>query len=153
MKTILLIHCSNLNLLGKRDPHHYGNFTLKQLENQVKVKAKLSDFKVKSFKSNHEGALIDYIQKNSPQAGGIIINPGAFTHYSYALHDALLDTLLPVIEVHLSNIKNREGWRNQSVIAPVCRQVISGEKEKGYYKAVVVLKKIMDSNNKLQNKK
>ena len=143
-QTILLIHGANLNLLGKRDLFHYGNFTLKQLEVLVKNKAKLFNLNVKSFQSNHEGALIDFIQKNSPKAHGIIINAGAFTHYSYALHDALLDAHLPAIEVHLSDVKNRENWRRKSVIAPACRQVIGGEKEKSYYKAVAVLKEIID---------
>jgi len=144
MKTILLIHGANLNLLGKRDPRHYGNLNLKQLENLVKKEAKSCGLKVKSFQSNHEGALIDYIQKNSPKADGIIINAGAFTHSSYALHDALLDAHLPTIEVHLSDVKNRENWRSKSVIEPACRQVIGGEKEKSYYKAVAVLKEIID---------
>ena len=144
MKTILLIHGANLNLLGKRDPRHYGNLNLKQLENLVKKEAKSCGLKVKSFHSNHEGALIDYIQQNSFSASGIIINAGAFTHYSYALHDALLDAHLPAIEVHLSDIKNRENWRRKSVIASACKQVISGEKEKSYYKAITVLKEIID---------
>lgn len=143
-QTILLIHGANLNLLGKRDPRHYGNLNLKQIENMVKQEAGFYGFKVKSFQSNYEGALIDFIQKNSPRVHGIIINAGAFTHYSYALHDALIDADLPAIEVHLSDIKNRENWRRKSVIALACRQVIGGEKEKSYYKAIAVLKEIID---------
>ncbi len=145
MKTILLIHGANLNLLGKRDPFHYGNLTLSKLEGMVKAAAKAQNLQVKSFQSNHEGALIDFIQKNSLKADGVLINAGAFTHYSYALHDALSDTKLPAIEVHLSDVKNRENWRRTSVIAPACRQVISGEKEKGYLRAVAILKKYIDS--------
>ena len=143
MKTILLIHGVNLNLLGRRDARHYGSFSLKTLENRVKAEAKLHNLKVKTFQSNHEGALIDFIQKNSPHAAGIIINPGAFTHYSYALHDALLDTGLPAIEVHLSQIARRESWRKISVTAPACAMVISGEKEEGYFKAVRALSKMI----------
>ncbi len=143
MKTILLIHGANLNLLGKRNSFHYGHFTLRQLENKIKAEAKIHNFKVKSFQSNHEGALVDFIQKNSAKASGIIINAGAFTHYSYALYDALVDAALPAIEVHLSDVKRREGWRKKSVIAPACAMVISGKKEKGYNEAVAVLKKMI----------
>ncbi len=146
MKTILLIHGPNLNLLGKRDPLHYGSLTLGKLENIVKRKAKINNFIIKSFQSNHEGALIDFIQKNSPKADGVIINAGALTHYSYALHDALMDAKLPAIEVHLSNIKDRENWRNKSVIKKVCLLAISGKKEKGYLEAVEVLRKYLNSN-------
>ena len=139
MKTVLLIHGPNLNLLGKRDPGHYGMLTLEKLEKTVETECKKNGLKMKKFQSNHEGALIDWIQKNTAGAGGIIINPGALTHYSYALHDALLDTQLPCIEVHLSDVKNREPWRKISVTAPACIAVISGKKEQGYLEAISIL--------------
>lgn len=139
MKTILLIHGPNLNLLGQRDHHHYGSLTLLKIEKLVKIEAQKYGFQLKKIQSNYEGALIDFIQKNRLLAAGIIINPGAFTHYSYALHDALVDAGLPTIEVHLSNVQKREPWRRISVTAPACQAVISGKKEKGYIEAVAQL--------------
>ena len=136
MNTLLLIHGPNLNLLKKRDQKHYGSLTLKELEMAVKNKAKARGFSLKAFQSNHEGALVDVLQKFSAKSAGIIINPGALTHYSFALHDALLDTGLPCVEVHLSDVKSREAWRRVSVTAPACKKVISGKKLKGYLEAV-----------------
>lgn len=139
MKTVLLIHGPNLNMLGKRDSHQYGTLTLRELTQKVKIAAKKLGLTVKAFQSNHEGDLIDYLQKEAPHADGIIVNAGALTHYSYALHDALLDTRLPAIEVHLSDVKSREAWRRNSVIAPACLRVISGKKYGGYREAIELL--------------
>lgn len=139
MKNILLIHGSNLNLLGKRDVKQYGSVTLAELETLVSNEAKKHGLEVLSFQSNHEGALIDFIQTKAKEAVGIIINPGALTHYSYALHDALVDAQLPAIEVHLTNINNREEWRKISVTAPACVAQIMGKKEEGYVEAVQTL--------------
>ncbi len=139
MKTILLIHGPNLNRLGKRDPEHYGSMTLKDLEQFTSAIAQPLGYAVEAYQSNHEGSLIDWIQENAAFAAGIIINPGALTHYSYALHDALVDTQLPCIEVHLSDIEHREEWRAVSVIAPACIAQVSGKKEKGYQEAVATL--------------
>ena len=139
MKTLLIIHGPNLNMLGKRDPKHYGRLTLKSLEKKVKRAAILSGFQVKTFQSNHEGALIDFLQKQANQSDAVIINPGALAHYSYALHDALLDSKLPAVEVHLSKITKREIWRRKSVTAPACLKVISGKKENGYLEAIDIL--------------
>ncbi len=141
-KKILLIHGPNLNLLGQRDASHYGTLTLKKLEDIVKKEAKKMSIIIKTFQSNHEGALIDFIQEESQKSNAIIINPGALTHYSYALHDALLDTKLPCIEVHLSDVQNREPWRKISVTAPACIAVISGKKEQSYIEALNVLEKL-----------
>lgn len=139
MKTILLIHGPNLNLLGKRAAEHYGTLTLKDVESVTRAAARKLGYGMKAFQSNHEGALIDWLQKNSPQAKGIIINPGALTHYSYALHDALVDTKIPVVEVHLSDIAAREPWRRNSVTAAACVAVVKGKKEKGYIEAAAIL--------------
>ena len=133
-KNLLLVHGANLNALGRRDPLQYGALSLSDLEALTRVEAAKYGVDVIAFQSNHEGALIDFLQAQS--AIGIIINPGAFSHYSYALHDALVDTQLPVIEVHLSNVKQREAWRAHSVIAPACVQVIFGKKQLGYLEAV-----------------
>ena len=141
-KTILLIHGPNLNLLGQRDPKHYGVLTLKMLESEVKDYAKKLKFLVKTFQSNYEGALIDFLQKQGKTSAGIIINPGALTHYSYALYDALLDSGLPAVEVHLSDVKNREAFRKISVTAPACKKIISGKKLAGYLEAVDYLAKV-----------
>lgn len=141
MNIILLIHGPNLNFLGTRTAKHYGSLTLDELQKIVKAEAKKSGFAVKYFQSNHEGELIDYLQKNAPSAKGIIINPGAFTHYSFALHDALLDAQLPAVEVHLSDINSREEWRKTSVTLPACIAQVSGKKEKSYIEGLKILLK------------
>lgn len=139
MKKILLMHGPNLNLLGKRDAKHYGSLTLKDLETLCKTNAKQYNFNLLTYQSNHEGDLIDKLQSTVARCAGIIINPGALTHYSYALYDALLDTQLPIVEVHLSKIKQREKWRSISVTAPACIKVIWGKKEQGYLEAIMTL--------------
>ena len=139
MRNILLIHGVNLNALGRRDSVHYGTLTLKDIENITTREANKHGLSIISYQSNHEGDLVDKLQSESPHCIGIIINPGAFSHYSYALYDALLDTRLPVIEVHLSAVSQREVWRRQSVTAPACVKVIEGKKEQGYQEAVNVM--------------
>jgi 3-dehydroquinate dehydratase-2 len=139
MKIVLLIHGPNLNALGKRDAKHYGAMTLPALVRHASRAARKLGIAIVHFQSNYEGALIDFIQKRSPRAGGIIVNAGALTHYSYALHDALLDAKLPAVEVHLSDVANREAWRKKSVITPACVASISGKKEKGYIEALETL--------------
>lgn len=139
MRRILLIHGPNLNLLGRRDTAHYGEHTLESIETLVRDEAKKAGFEVSSFQSNHEGALIDFLQAESASADGIIINPGALTHYSYALHDALVDAGLPAVEVHLSDVSAREEWRRISVTAPACIAQIAGKKHEGYVEAVLTL--------------
>ena len=141
MKIILLVHGPNLNFLGRRDPKHYGNLTLAALEKQLKTAAKKHGMVVKSFQSNHEGELIDFIQKSAASAKGMIINPGAFTHYSFALHDAILDAQIPTVETHLSDIKSREKWRKKSVTAPACIAQFSGKKIQSYIEALEFLVK------------
>ena len=143
MKTILLIHGPNLNFLGRRDAKHYGLLTLKMLESKVRSNAKKRGFVIKAYQSNYEGALIDFLQKHSRGSAGIVINPGALTHYSYVLYDALIDANLPAIEVHLSDVKNREKFRKISVTARACRKVISGKKLEGYLEAIDYLAKLI----------
>ncbi len=140
IKKILLIHGPNLNLLGQRDIQLYGNLTLTELENTVKKEAQKLGVQITAFQSNHTGALIDFLQKRR-DANGIIINPGALAHYSYALHDALLDHPAKKVEVHLSDIGVREKWRRSSVTAPACAKIISGKKMKGYLEALRYLLK------------
>jgi len=139
MRKILLIHGPNLNLLGIREPHLYGHFSLKEIEELTEKELMNKGYQIAVYQSNHEGCLIDFLQKNAKNVLGIIINPGALTHYSYALYDALVDTQLPIIEVHLSNIKKREIWRQHSVIEKACLASIIGKKELGYIEAVNIL--------------
>lgn len=136
---ILLIHGPNLNMLGKRDCAIYGDKTLAEIESLVGEKAQELGAEVLTFQSNSEGALIDFVQAETPEAAGIIINPGALTHYGLSLRDALDDSALPVIEVHLSNIYAREEWRHKSVIAPITRAQIYGRGWQGYIDAVEAL--------------
>ena len=136
---ILVIHGPNLNMLGKREKSIYGEKTLNQIDALLKKEARALDVEVVAFQSNHEGALIDFIQEQVGSAQGIIINPGALTHYGFSLLDALVDSKLPVIEVHLSNIYCREEWRAKSIIAPVVEGQISGLGWRGYITALQVL--------------
>ncbi len=136
---ILVIHGPNLNMLGKRDPAHYGTKTLEEINSALRERAKALGVEIEAFQSNHEGSLIDFIQEHAPGADGIIINPGALTHYGLSLRDALADAQLPAIEVHLSNIHAREDFRRKSVIAPVTKGQISGQGWQGYIAALEML--------------
>ena len=136
---ILVVHGPNLNFLGKRIKEIYGEKTLEEINRLLRQLATELGVDLVTFQSNSEGALIDFIQKESPAAQGIIINPGALTHYGFSLRDALADTSLPVVEVHLSNIYAREEFRQRSVIAPVARGQISGLGWRGYMAALRTL--------------
>jgi 3-dehydroquinate dehydratase-2 len=136
---ILVIHGPNLNMLGKREQSIYGEKTLQEIDALLKKEAKASSVDVVTFQSNHEGALVDFIQEQADSARGIIINPGALTHYGFSLLDALVDSKLPVVEVHLSNIYRREEWRTKSMIAPIAEGQISGLGWRGYIAALQVL--------------
>jgi 3-dehydroquinate dehydratase-2 len=136
---ILVINGPNLNLLGKRNNTFYGCETLSQIEALLKKEARNLGADLIHFQSNSEGKIVDFIQKNSSKASGIIINPGALTHSSLSIRDALADSALPVVEVHLSNIYAREEWRAKSLIAPIARGQISGFGWRGYIAALQVL--------------
>ena len=136
---ILIINGPNLNMLGKRDKATYGRKTLAEIDSLVKKQGEKLDAEITSFQSNSEGALVDFIQQQSSSADGIIINPGALTHYGFSLRDALADSGLPIIEVHLSNIYAREDWRAKSVIAPIAKGQISGLGWQGYIVALQTL--------------
>jgi 3-dehydroquinate dehydratase-2 len=136
---ILVIHGPNLNMLGKREQSIYGEKTLGEIDALLKKEGQTLNVEVVTFQSNHEGALIDFIQEQADSAQGIIINPGALTHYGFSLLDALIDSKLPVIEVHLSDIHHREEWRAKSVIAPIAEEQIIGLGWKGYITSLQVL--------------
>ena len=129
---LLLINGPNLNRLGSRDPEQYGRHTLAEIEAAVAKRAAELGFGTLAFQSNHEGALIDFIQAESGGAAGIVINPGALTHYGYSLRDALADCGLPAVEVHLSDISQREAWRRHSVILDVCLEQVAGHGAESY---------------------
>jgi len=136
---ILVINGPNLNKLGSRQVSLYGDKTLAEIEALVEKAASELGVDVEMFQSNHEGSLVDFIQENAPGATGIVINPGALTHYGISLRDALADTCLPVIEVHHSNIYEREEFRRESVLAPIARGQITGLGWRGYIAALEIM--------------
>jgi 3-dehydroquinate dehydratase-2 len=136
---ILVIHGPNLNILGKRNKVIYGEKTLDEINELIEQQAAEIDTEVAIIQANSEGDLIDFIQKESSGAEGIIINAGALTHYGLSLRDALLDTTLPVVEVHLSNIYAREEFRQRSVIAPIAKGQVTGLGWRGYIAALRTL--------------
>jgi 3-dehydroquinate dehydratase-2 len=129
---ILLVNGPNLNLLGEREPEIYGRTTLAEIEEMVRKAAEGWKVRIEPFQSNHEGAIIDFIQSKRKEAKGIIINPGALTHTSVALHDCLKAVACPAVEVHVSNLHTREEWRRKSITAAACRGQITGLGPRGY---------------------
>ncbi len=139
MIKVIVIHGPNLNLLGDREPDVYGTLTLDNINQEITKLAKSIDISVECYQSNHEGELIDFIHNNRHSASGIVINPGAYTHYSYAIRDAISAVKLPTIEVHLSDIHKREDFRKISVIQPVCIHQIYGKGLDSYLEGLLFL--------------
>ncbi len=125
-KKILLVNGPNLNMLGKREPDKYGALTLTEIIDIVSIKAKENGFVLKSFQSNHEGEIVDFIQQEGSSALGLIINAGAYTHTSIAIRDAILSVSIPFVEVHLSNIYKREDFRKKSYLSDIAIGLICG---------------------------
>ena len=142
IKKILVIHGPNLNLLGEREPEIYGNSSIEMLNRNIVDRAKEQGLQCEIFQSNHEGAIIDKLHSARTNFGGIVINAGAYTHYSYAIRDAIEAIKIPCIEVHISNVFARDDFRSKSVIAPVCKGSISGFGFASYYLAIQALSEL-----------
>jgi 3-dehydroquinate dehydratase II len=136
-----VLHGVNLDQLGLRDPAHYGGLTLEQLELHIETWATELGITTGFFQSNHEGAFVERLHALRGNVDGLILNPGAWTHYAYAIRDALEITELPAVEVHLSDVMQREPWRHESVIRPLCVATVSGQGADGYREALEILKK------------
>ncbi len=133
---VAVLHGVNLDQLGRRDPGHYGALTLDQLEREISGYAGELGLHVQFFQTNHEGAFVEYLHKVSELADGLILNPGAWTHYSWAIRDALEIAKLPAVEVHLSDVHAREEWRQLSVIRDLCCATVAGKGPAGYRDAL-----------------
>lgn len=148
-KTIYVLNGPNLNLLGRREPKIYGHATLKDAENLCRKTAAAHDLAVEFRQSNHEGELVDWIQEaDSKKAVGIVLNPGGYTHTSVAIHDAIKAVAAPVIEVHISNIHAREGFRHTSYVSPVAKAMICGFGVTGYALAIAGLSATIGAKSK-----
>jgi 3-dehydroquinate dehydratase II len=138
---IEVLHGVNLDQLGRRDATHYGSLTLPELQHQIATWGSEFGLSTGFFQTNHEGAFVERLHALRGNADGLILNPGAWTHYAYAIHDALEIAGLPTVEVHLSDIGSRDAWRQLSVIRPLCFATVSGKGPEGYREGLELLKK------------
>ena len=136
---IEVMHGVNLDQLGRRDPAHYGAVTLDELELRIRDAASELGLEVRFFQTNHEGKFVEHLHRLDGLADGIVLNPGAWTHYSYAIRDALELAALPAVEVHLSDVDSREEWRRHSVIRELCIGRIAGKGPAGYRDGLALL--------------
>jgi len=143
-KSVLVLHGPNINLLGQREPDIYGSLTLEEIEQALAERASKLGILIECFQSNHEGALVDRIQMAVNSFDAILINPAAFSHYSYALRDALSAAGLPLVEVHLSNVFAREPFRHHSVISAVANGMICGLGLQSYLLGLEALVKVLE---------
>jgi 3-dehydroquinate dehydratase II len=138
-----VLHGVNFDVLGRRDKAHYGGLTLPELEVKISGQAGELGLDVSFYQSNHEGEYCEFLHRAGERADGLLLNPGAWTHYSWAIHDALELTGLPAVEVHLSAVDEREEWRRISVIRDLCIGVVQGKGVDGYRAALEMLKEAM----------
>ena len=143
MDKIIIVNGPNLNLLGEREKDQYGNFTLKDIENNCNDFAIKNNIKLSFYQSNIEGELVNEIQKSRNSQDGIIINAGGYTHTSVAIHDALKILKIPIIELHISNVYNREEFRHKSLLSKVAKGVICGFGADGYLLSLQAIKKLL----------
>ena len=144
-KKILIIHGPNLNMLGKREPELYGTMTLNDINTSLVEKGKSMGFDIDTFQSNHEGDIIDRLQAAMGSFDGLIINPAAFTHTSVGIRDAILLLDMPVIEIHLSNIYKREGFRHKSMLADIVTAQMAGFGPQGYLLALDAMAQLLSA--------
>ena len=137
---IEVMHGANLDQVGRRDPEQYGGATLTELERKISEFARELGLATRFFQSNHEGDFIEHLHRLEGMADGIVLNPGAWTHYSYAIRDALELAALPAVEIHLSDVDRREEWRRRSVISDLCVARVAGKGADGYREALERLK-------------
>jgi 3-dehydroquinate dehydratase-2 len=137
---IEVMHGANLDQVGRRDPEQYGGATLTELERKISEFAAELGLATRFFQTNHEGDFIEHLHRLEGMADGIVLNPGAWTHYSYAIRDALELTALPAVEIHLSDVDRREEWRRRSVISDLCVARVAGKGADGYREALERLK-------------
>jgi 3-dehydroquinate dehydratase-2 len=138
-----VMHGVNLDILGRRAPEHYGTITLQELELKIKRFAHGLQLEVRFFQTNHEGEFVEHLHRLPEVADAALLNPGAWTHYSYAIRDALEIAGLPAVEVHLSDIRSREKWRRHSVLEGVAIGAVSGKGPDGYLEALEMLKQAL----------
>ena len=147
MKKIIILNGPNLNLLGEREKDQYGNVTLKDIENECKKYAKKNKILLSFFQTNIEGELVDQIQDSRKSQDGLIINAGGYTHTSVAIHDALKILKIPIIELHISNVYNREEFRHKSLISKVAKGIICGFGADGYLMSLQAVIKLLKNEN------
>ena len=138
-----VMHGVNLDILGRRAPEHYGTITLQELEVKIKRFAHGLELEVRFFQTNHEGEFVEHLHRLPEVADAALLNPGAWTHYSYAIRDALEIAGLPAVEVHLSDIRSREKWRRYSVLEGIAIGAVSGKGPDGYLEALEILKQAL----------
>ncbi len=147
MKKIIILNGPNLNLLGEREKDQYGNVTLKDIENECKKYAEKNKILLSFFQTNIEGELVDQIQDSRKSQDGVIINAGGYTHTSVAIHDALKILKIPIIELHISNVYNREEFRHKSLISKVAKGIICGFGADGYLMSLQAIIKLLENEN------
>lgn len=135
-----VMHGVNLDQLGRRDPSLYGDMSLAQLQGRIERDADELGLQVSFFHTNHEGAFVERLHSLAPRADAVVLNPGAWSHYAWSIHDALEIAALPAVEVHLSDVARREQWRRTSVIAELCLATIAGKGARGYREALELLR-------------